>query len=144
MRRLLPVLLLVIPAAASAQTPAATAAAKQATSVESALKYGANPAVGRTFWHDGVQLYYEVYGTSEPLLLVHGNGSSIGPTPRVILGFPAGLDPLTCGSGGTGRRASLRSLFPQGSGGSSPLFRTNTCTGSELTVSLSEAQAAGK
>jgi pimeloyl-ACP methyl ester carboxylesterase len=30
------------------------------------------------FTHDGVRLYYEVYGTGEPLLLVHGNGSSIG------------------------------------------------------------------
>jgi hypothetical protein len=32
--------------------------------------------------------------------------------------------PPRCGSGGTGRRASLRSLWPQGRGGSSPLFRT--------------------
>ena len=30
----------------------------------------------------------------------------------------------SCGSGGIGRRASLRSLCPQGRGGSSPLFRT--------------------
>ena len=40
--------------------------------------YGSNPASGKTFTHDGVKLYYEVYGTGEPLLLVHGNGSSIG------------------------------------------------------------------
>jgi len=40
--------------------------------------YGSNPAAGKTFTHDGVKLYYEVYGTGEPLLLVHGNGSSIG------------------------------------------------------------------
>ncbi len=32
---------------------------------------------------------------------------------------------LACGSGGTGRRASLRSLWPQGRGGSNPLFRTS-------------------
>ena len=31
--------------------------------------------------------------------------------------------PPSCGSGGTGRRASLRSLWPQGRGGSNPLFR---------------------
>jgi pimeloyl-ACP methyl ester carboxylesterase len=42
------------------------------------LKYGANPAAGDTFTHDGVKLYYEVYGSGEPLLLVHGNGGSIG------------------------------------------------------------------
>jgi pimeloyl-ACP methyl ester carboxylesterase len=41
-------------------------------------KYGSNPAAGRTFTHDGVRLYYEDYGTGEALLLVHGNGSSIG------------------------------------------------------------------
>src|SRR5690606_5979209 len=34
--------------------------------------------------------------------------------------------PIACGSGGTGRRASLRSLFPQGSGGSSPLLRSTS------------------
>jgi pimeloyl-ACP methyl ester carboxylesterase len=28
--------------------------------------------------HDGIRLYYETYGAGEPLLLVHGNGSSIG------------------------------------------------------------------
>lgn len=40
--------------------------------------YGNNAAVGKTFVHDGVRLYYEVYGKGEPLLLIHGNGGSIG------------------------------------------------------------------
>jgi pimeloyl-ACP methyl ester carboxylesterase len=40
-------------------------------------KYGSNPAAGHTFTHDGIQLYYEIYGAGEPLLLVHGNGASI-------------------------------------------------------------------
>ena len=44
----------------------------------SGARYGANPVAGRTFTHDGVELYYEVYGTGDPLLLIHGNGSSIG------------------------------------------------------------------
>jgi pimeloyl-ACP methyl ester carboxylesterase len=44
----------------------------------SAAKYGSNAAAGKTFTHDGVKLYYEIYGVGEPLLLVHGNGSSIG------------------------------------------------------------------
>ena len=42
------------------------------------VKYGSNPAAGKTFTHDGVRLYYEVYGAGEPLLLVHGNNASIG------------------------------------------------------------------
>jgi len=39
--------------------------------------YGSNPDAGKTFVHDGVELYYEIYGVGEPLLLVHGNGESI-------------------------------------------------------------------
>lgn len=39
--------------------------------------YGSNPAVGKTFTHEGVRLYYEIYGSGEPLLLIHGNGASI-------------------------------------------------------------------
>ena len=47
------------------------------TAHKTVSKYGSNPAVGRTFTHDGIKLYYEVYGVGEPLLLVHGNGGSI-------------------------------------------------------------------
>src|SRR3954469_24396414 len=65
-------LLLVIaaPGIARAQTQTASTPA-------AAVKYGSNPAAGRTFTHDNVTLYYEVYGAGEPLLLVHGNGGSI-------------------------------------------------------------------
>ena len=47
------------------------------TTSKAVAKYGSNPAVGKTFTHDGIKLYYEVYGVGEPLLLVHGNGGSI-------------------------------------------------------------------
>ncbi len=42
------------------------------------LAPGPQPAqvVGQKFQHDGVELYYEVYGSGEPLLLIHGNGGS--------------------------------------------------------------------
>jgi pimeloyl-ACP methyl ester carboxylesterase len=62
--------------AAQTSQPRTRAAAK--TAPRPVAKYGSNPAAGKTFTHDGVKLYYEVYGTGEPLLLVHGNGSSIG------------------------------------------------------------------
>jgi pimeloyl-ACP methyl ester carboxylesterase len=42
-----------------------------------AAKYGSNAAAGQTFTHDGVKLYYEVYGAGEPLLLIHGNNTGI-------------------------------------------------------------------
>ena len=32
--------------------------------------YGSNPAAGNYFVHDGVKLYYEVYGHGEPLLVI--------------------------------------------------------------------------
>jgi pimeloyl-ACP methyl ester carboxylesterase len=47
------------------------------TTPKSTAKYGSNSAAGKTFTHDGIELYYEVYGAGEPLLLVHGNGGSI-------------------------------------------------------------------
>src|SRR5216683_6235877 len=37
-----------------------------------------------------------------------------------------------CGSGGTGRRARLRILWPKGRGGSNPSFRTNLSDGRAL------------
>ena len=43
-----------------------------------ATKTAAPPAAvaGQKFQHDGVDLYYEVHGSGEPLLLIHGNGGS--------------------------------------------------------------------
>ncbi len=73
MKRLLGLVLLAlsIPGLSGAQ-------AKTAQATTSAVRYGANATAGRTFTHDGVTLYYEVYGAGEPLLVVHGNGASIG------------------------------------------------------------------
>jgi hypothetical protein len=62
-----------LPSLAGAQAKPPTTPARAAA----AVKYGANAAAGRTFMHDGVKLYYEVYGAGEPLLMVHGNGGSI-------------------------------------------------------------------
>src|SRR6266481_1151366 len=61
---------------AQTQSQAPTHAAAR-TAPKSVTKYGSNPGVGRTFTHDGIKLYYEVYGAGEPILLVHGNGGSI-------------------------------------------------------------------
>ncbi|MEO8097120.1 MAG: alpha/beta hydrolase [Acidobacteriota bacterium] len=55
----------------------AYAAPKKPTGANQPVAYGSNPKAGKTFTHDGVQLYYEVYGTGEPVLLIHGNGASI-------------------------------------------------------------------
>jgi pimeloyl-ACP methyl ester carboxylesterase len=39
--------------------------------------YGSNSNVGKYTEINGVKLYYEVYGSGEPLLLLHGNNESI-------------------------------------------------------------------
>jgi len=39
--------------------------------------YGANEAIGKYVEINGAKIYYEEYGNGEPLLLIHGNGSSI-------------------------------------------------------------------
>jgi pimeloyl-ACP methyl ester carboxylesterase len=49
--------------------------------------YGANPAAGAYFQHDGVKLYYEVYGQGPPLLLIHGNGANIWSMKEQIAFF---------------------------------------------------------
>ncbi len=53
-------------------------AAPKSPPVAATTPYGANKAASGTFVHDGVTLYYETYGQGAPLLLVHGNGGSIG------------------------------------------------------------------
>ncbi len=46
--------------------------------------YGSNSSAGHTFVHDGVKLYYEVYGQGAPMLVIHGNGGSILDMRRQI------------------------------------------------------------
>ena len=52
----------------------ATSAATQPANIA----YGSNPAAGNTFMFNGTRFYYETYGAGAPLLLIHGNGESIG------------------------------------------------------------------
>lgn len=63
--------------AALATTNNAAAQTAQST-VATTVPYGANAAASGRFTHDGVSLYYGTYGQGEPLLMIHGNGGSIG------------------------------------------------------------------
>jgi pimeloyl-ACP methyl ester carboxylesterase len=67
------------------------------------IPYGANKAVGATFVHDGVTLYYETYGEGPPLLLVHGNGASIGTLAAQIEHFKAKYKVIAMDSRDQGR-----------------------------------------
>jgi pimeloyl-ACP methyl ester carboxylesterase len=79
--------LLLFALAVHAPAGAQTAAPKPPTKPAAVIKYGANAAAGRTFVHDGLRLYFEVYGSGEPLLLVHGNGGSLGDMSAQIAHF---------------------------------------------------------
>ena len=41
------------------------------------LHYGNNKKVGKFADVNGIKLYYEIYGTGQPLVVLHGNGGSI-------------------------------------------------------------------
>ncbi|MBI1343551.1 MAG: alpha/beta fold hydrolase [Terrimonas sp.] len=41
------------------------------------IPYGNNPAAGKYVKVNGINMYYETYGTGSPLVLIHGNGGSI-------------------------------------------------------------------
>lgn len=47
------------------------------SAVDSKLGFGNNKEIGKLMDVNGVKLYYEVYGQGEPLLLIHGNNSSM-------------------------------------------------------------------
>lgn len=79
-----------------------THAAAQRTP-KAVAKYGSNTAAGKTFTHDGVKLYYEVYGAGEPLLLVHGNGGSIANFKAQIDHFRKGYKVIAMDSRDQGR-----------------------------------------
>jgi pimeloyl-ACP methyl ester carboxylesterase len=52
---------------------------------QNAVPYGSNKEVGKFIPINGVNLYYEVYGTGEPILLIHGNGTGIkGWAPQIV------------------------------------------------------------
>ncbi|HEV8513717.1 MAG TPA: alpha/beta hydrolase [Cyclobacteriaceae bacterium] len=50
-------------------------------------KYGDNPAAGGFYNHDGVKVYYEIYGQGKPMVILHGNGGSIGGRANLIPDF---------------------------------------------------------
>ena len=52
-------------------------------------KYGDNPKAGSFYNHDGVKVYYEIYGQGKPLVILHGNGGSIKSRSNLIPDFAA-------------------------------------------------------
>lgn len=48
------------------------------------IPYGHNDTVGKFYDVRGIKMYTEVYGTGKPLLLIHGNGGSMGAFSQTI------------------------------------------------------------
>jgi pimeloyl-ACP methyl ester carboxylesterase len=67
--------------------------------------YGADEGAGHRFTHDGITLYYEVYGQGEPLLLIHGNGASIAAMSAQIAYFRSRYQVIAMDSRDHGRSA---------------------------------------
>ena len=57
---------------------------KAGAQTEIKTTYGNNPEAGNYKEVNGIKMYYEIYGTGKPLVLLHGNGGSIkGHTRRI-------------------------------------------------------------
>jgi len=49
----------------------------QSRKSSAAVSYGRNPKAGKYVFTRGIRMYYETYGSGQPLLFIHGNGGSI-------------------------------------------------------------------
>lgn len=65
--------------------------------------YGQNEAVGKFIEVNGIQMYYEVYGEGEPLLLIHGNGADINSMGNQIDHFKGSYQVIIADSRGHGK-----------------------------------------
>ena len=73
----------------------------QTTAVEPAPQSAA--VAGQKFQHDGLELYYEVSGSGEPLLLIHGNGGSSGDFKAQVAHFAKNYEVIAMDSRDQGR-----------------------------------------
>lgn len=65
--------------------------------------YGSNTEIGDYLEVNGINLYYEVYGQGEPLVLIHGSGQSIADMAHQISHFSLNYQVVVADSRGHGR-----------------------------------------
>jgi pimeloyl-ACP methyl ester carboxylesterase len=68
--------------------------------------YGNNTKVGKYADINGIRLYYEVYGSGEPLLLMHGNNESIAAFDKQIPEFSKSYMVIALDTRGQGNSTS--------------------------------------
>ena len=67
------------------------------------VQYGNNPQAGHIAVINGIDMYYEVYGTGKPMLIIHGNGQSIVDLSPQIAYFSAANQVIVADSRGHGK-----------------------------------------
>lgn len=70
---------------------------------EELIPYGQNTAVGKYAAINGIKLYYEIYGSGKPLILIHGNGDSIAGLAAQIKYFSRKYKVIVADSRGHGK-----------------------------------------
>ncbi|MCK5424843.1 MAG: alpha/beta hydrolase [Emcibacter sp.] len=70
---------------------------------DDAVPYGQNKAVGKYAAVNGIEIYYETYGTGAPLILIHGNGDSIAGLTAQIEYFSKKYQVIVADSRGHGK-----------------------------------------
>ena len=67
------------------------------------INYGNNPAAGNYKKVNGINIYYEIYGTGKPLIFLHGNGGSIRSSRAKIDYFKKYFQVIAIDSRGHGK-----------------------------------------
>lgn len=74
-----------------------------AAQTENPIPYGNNEKTGNYKQVNGIKMYYEIYGTGKPLVLLHGNGGSIKGHTRRIDYFKTNFQVIAIDSRGHGK-----------------------------------------
>ena len=76
-------------------------------SQEPAIQYGNNPSAGKYYNIRGIKMYCEIYGSGEPLLMIHGNGGSISSFSQNIPYFAKKYKVIAVDSRSQGRSIDI-------------------------------------
>lgn len=67
------------------------------------VPYGNNPEAGHYASVNGIEMYYEIYGSGKPLLVIHGNGQSIASMNFQVAHFSKDYKVIVTDSRGHGK-----------------------------------------
>ena len=67
------------------------------------VPYGSNPQAGHHADVNGIKMYYETYGSGDPLLVIHGNGQSIASMHYQVAHFARNYQVIVADSRGHGK-----------------------------------------